>query len=252
MSKSESYLEKVVVAVNAAGEPAISAALADRCGYAAADYAAITAKIEPARVAMRQMDAAQSALDQATATFTACFTTLKKDTSSLRRVMNNNLPKKSPLFKKLGFDVTQPKGQEALLAYGENAFTQGRDLLPTESAILTQRKWDTARFTAALENVVAARAANQKQEAAKGASIAATACFYDAIDALDELYRPPGQECPLESGRHPRRAGEDGLANAGPIQAGAARACRRSQEACQYSIIKGLALPAFAGMTLQR
>jgi cell pole-organizing protein PopZ len=190
MTKSQTYLEKVVIAVNATAEPAIAAALADRCGYAAADYAAITAKIEPARAALRQMDAAASALEQATANFTTNLAALKKDLPSLRRVMSNNLPRNSPLFKKLGLNAAPPKAQEALLAYAENAFTQGKDLLPAESALLTQRKWDTARFTAALANVTATRAANQKQESGKGESLAATAKFYDAIDALDELFRP--------------------------------------------------------------
>jgi hypothetical protein len=152
--------------------------------------AAITTKVEPARAASRRMDDAESALNQATANLAACLVTLKQDLSSLRRVMSNNLPRNSPLFKKLGLNVAPPKAQEALLAYAENAFTQGKDLLPAESAVLTQRKWDTARFTAALANVAAARAANQKQESCKGESIAATAHLYDSLDALDELFRP--------------------------------------------------------------
>ena len=190
MTKSQSYLEKIVTAVNATGEPAIATALADRCGYAAADYTAITAKIEPARAALREMDDAESALTLATANLAAYLAILKTDQSSLRRVMNNNFPRTSPLFKKLGLNSAPPIAQEALLAYAENTFTQGKNLLPAEGALLTQRKWDTARFTAALANVAAARAANQKQESCKGESLAATAKFYDAIDELDELFRP--------------------------------------------------------------
>jgi len=190
MTQSQNYIEKVVMAVTAAGEPDIAAALADRCGYTPDDYTAITIRIEPARVALRKMDDAESALTLATLNFTSTITTLKKDQSSLRRVMSNNVPRSNPLYKKLGLNVTPPKPQEEQLAYAENTFTQGKNLLPVEGAVLTQRKWDTARFTAALANVAAARAANQKQESCKGASIAATAHLYDAIDELDELFRP--------------------------------------------------------------
>jgi len=190
MTKSQSYIEKVTIAVNATGEPAIATALADRCGYTAADYAAITIRIEPARAALRQMDDAESALTLATLNYTVAITTLKQDQSSLRRVMSNNVPRNHPLYKKLGLNVAPPKSQEEQLAYAENTFTQGKDLLPAEAATLTQRKWDTARFTTALANVAAARAANQKQESCKGESIAATAHLYDTLDELDELFRP--------------------------------------------------------------
>lgn len=190
MTKSDSYLERVDVATSAASDAQIAAELANRVGITSDEVQAIRLKLEPARAASRGMDHASEELDRASSALKASLTGLKTNLSGLRSTLNDNLPKGDPLYKQLGLNEDQPIAQEALLAYAEKAFTQGRDLTVAEGALLTKRKWDTARFTTALAGVAAARAANQRQEAAKGASLAATAAFYDAIDALDQLFRP--------------------------------------------------------------
>jgi hypothetical protein len=190
MAKSQSYLERVEIAAGAASDAQIAAALADRCGITPDEVQAIQVKIEPARAASRRMNDASEELDLASRALKAGLAELKANLSALRSTLNDNFSRDDPLYKKLGLAEDQPIAQEALLAYSENVFTQGRDLTPDGGARLAKRKWDTARFTTALAGVAATRAANQRQEAAKGASLAATAAFYDALDALDEVFRP--------------------------------------------------------------
>jgi hypothetical protein len=190
MTQSQDYVEKVVVAIGAAGDTQIAPVLAERCGYGPGDIQSIQTLVEPARAAARRMNDASDALDRASGELKTGLKDLKTNLSGLRQTMNNNLSRTDPLFKKLGMDQDQPIAQEALFAYAENVFTQGKSLTKIEGALLAQRKWDAPRFTAALAQVAAVRAANVRQEIAKGESIAATAAFYNAIDALDELFRP--------------------------------------------------------------
>ena len=146
--------------------------------------------IEPAKTAAGRMSDAAQGLDQATKDLKFNLKGIEKNLTGLRRTMNDNLKRNDPLFKKLGLNEKQPGAQEPLLIYAEHVFTQGQNLSEAEGSVLTLRKWDKAGFTAALAQVPAARAANLRQERCKGESVAATAAFYDAIDAIDASFRP--------------------------------------------------------------
>lgn len=190
MSKAEEYVERVFVAVNAGGNGPIATALAERCGIGDDDIQAIIAKIAPARAAYGRMDQASAALDEITQTFKVKLTGIADDLSAVRRALNDNFDRSDPIYKDLGLTADTPQAQEELLGFAETVFTNGKNLEAGRYPLLAKRKWDTARFTAALAQVAAARSANIDQEAAKGQSLAATSAFYDAVDALDELFRP--------------------------------------------------------------
>ena len=190
MSNSEKYLEIVVIAASVAGNEPLASALADRCGYTPADVQAIVDKIEPARAALRRMDETDGQLDRASTALKDNLADITANLSALRRTLKDNFDRADPIFKDLGLLADTPRPQEELLGFAETVFTNGQNLDAARTPLLTQRKWDAARFTAALEQVAAARAANVQQEIAKGQSLAATAACYDALDALDELFRP--------------------------------------------------------------
>lgn len=190
MSKAEEYLERVVIATTAAGNAPIAAALNARCGIAAADVQAIAAKVDPARTAYGLMDEAAAALDLVSKALKEHLAGITADLSALRRTVKDNFDRTDPLVKELGLTTDTPQAQEELLGFAETVFTNGQKLDQTKYALLVKRKWDAPRFTTALAQVAAARAANVQQETAKGQSLAATAAFYDAVDALDELFRP--------------------------------------------------------------
>ena len=190
-TKKKDYLETVTVAVQAVIDNApIMTLLTERCGYTPEEFPPMLAMVEPAKAAARRMSDAAQGLDQASTELKSSLKDIQKNLTGLRRTMNDNLKPRDPLFKKLGLNEKQPQAQEPLLIYAEHVFSQGQDLGEDEGAMLTRRKWDAARFTAALAQVTTARAANLQQEGCKGESVAATAAFYDAIDAIDASFRP--------------------------------------------------------------
>jgi len=190
MSTIENYLGKVTVAIQVAlDEPSISTALAAE-GYGQSDLQIIKGLIAPGEAANQSARKIAADLDQASQSLETNLALVKKELSTLRRSMTNNLPARSPLFKAIGINETQPRKQEALLEYAQRVFTSGGALSDAEAAPLAKRAWDNARFAAALEAVKAAIAANVDQETAKGAAVAATAALYDRIDELDAAFRP--------------------------------------------------------------
>ena len=104
--------------------------------------------------------------------------------------MKNNLPANDPLFTQLGLSDKQPTGQDKLLAYAVRAYTNGKELSAAQIAPIAKRKWDVARFEAALTKAQAVQAVNDTQEGAKASAKAATDEVYNLIDQLDALFRP--------------------------------------------------------------
>ncbi len=194
MSIVENYIGKVTVAVEVAlGEPAIGTILEGE-GYNPVDLQAIKGCIPSVQTAYQDVLKIDSDLTQATGLLETNFALVKKELAALRRSMTNNLPARSPLFARLGMKETQPRKQEALLEFAQRVFSSGLALTDAEAAPLIKRKWDKARFTAALAAVKAAVAANVAQEAGKGSSVAATAALYDRIDELDAAFRPMAKD----------------------------------------------------------
>ena len=190
MSIVENYIGKVTVAVEVAlGEPAIGTVLEGE-GYGPTDLQAIKGCIPSVQSAYQDVLKIDSDLTQATGLLETNLALVNKELAALRRSMNNNLPAKSPLFARLGMKETQPRKQEALLEFAQRVFGSGLALTDTEAAPLIKRKWDAARFTAALDAAKAAVSANIDQETAKGAAVAATAALYDCVDELDAAFRP--------------------------------------------------------------
>jgi hypothetical protein len=194
MSIVENYIGKVTVAVEVAlGEPVIGTILEGE-GYNPVDLQAIKGCIPSVQTAYQDVLKIDSDLTQATGLLETNFALVKKELAALRRSMTNNLPARSPLFARLGMKETQPRKQEALLEFAQRVFSSGLALTDAEAAPLIKRKWDKARFTAALAAVKAAVAANVAQEAGKGSSVAATAALYDRIDELDAAFRPMAKD----------------------------------------------------------
>ncbi|MFN8595971.1 MAG: hypothetical protein U0559_07290 [Anaerolineae bacterium] len=218
MSKAEEYLERVFVAVNAGGNGPIATALTQRCGIEDGDLQAIIAKIAPARAAYSLMDRAAAALDEITQTFKVKLTGVADDLSAVRRALKDNFDRSDPLYKDLGLTTDTPQAQEEMLGFAETVFANGKNLEAGRYPLLAKRKWDTARFTTALAQVAATRSANIDQEAAKGQSLAATSAFYDAVDALDELFRPFAKNARSNLADVPGALTEMGLADGLPAK----------------------------------
>jgi hypothetical protein len=114
---------------------------------------------------------------------------IKSDLSLLRQFVSDNFKHDDPIFTQLGLDAEQPHGQTDLLVYAGRAFTNAQTLPAPQAALLTQRKWVTAHFTAALAKVTSAQTLNDEQKKAKSESVAATDKFYNLIDEFDKWFR---------------------------------------------------------------
>ncbi len=175
-------------------DPVIASALADKAGFAAADIqpmSALLPKLEAAWAAEQPLDAAQG---RATQDFMAVFDGVKTDLSEVRQMMKNNLPANDPLFVALGLNETQPTDQDGVLAYAVRAFSNAKALTEAQLAPLAKRKWDAARFDAALNRARSAQALNDAQESAKAAAKTATDQLYNLIDEFDALFHPYAKE----------------------------------------------------------
>lgn len=190
MSVAEEYLERVVLAAEAATEEPILSKLTERCGLVDDDIKALVLKIAPARAALGCMDEAAAELNRTSILLKTNLAAVKTDLTALRHMVTDNFDRGDPVMKALGLNTETPQSQEELLGFAQTVFTNGQQLDPLVHPLLAKRKWDTPRFTTALAHLAAARAANTQQEAAKGKSLAATSAFYDAVDELDKLFRP--------------------------------------------------------------
>ena len=170
-------------------DPVISARL-DELGYPRAELDALKLDLTAAEGAYNLITRPEGEQVTATQVFDPQLDCVKQDVSDLRAMMNNNLERADPLFTKLSLNEKQPRGQDDFLGYAVRVFTSGAALPAADIAPLAKRKWDTARFTAALTQATHVQALNDEQEAAKSASVAATDHLYDLIDALDARFRP--------------------------------------------------------------
>ena len=231
MAKKKEYIERVEVAATAVlGDEQVTNLLTERCGIARVDVEAIQTRIEPVRVGARHMSDSVQGLKQSTNDLKAKVTGIKRDLTSLRTTLNNNLKRKDPLFTKLGLNEARPGAQEPLLAYAEHAFTQGQNLSAAEGAVLTKHKWDHPRFTAALTQVLARprleRSAGRLQGRIGGGDGGILRCHRCARRSLPALR----QECAIETGRCARCAGDAGIERLHSHQTAAARAVGSTQE----------------------
>ena len=170
-------------------DPVISVRL-DELGYPGAELDALNLDLTAAEGAYNLSTTPKGEQVAATQTFGPLLDCIGQDLSDLRAMMNNNLERADPLFIQLGLNEKQPRGQDDFLGYAVRVFTSGAALSAADIAPLAKRKWDTARFTAAMTQATQVQALNDEQEAAKSASVAATAHLYDLIDALDAKFRP--------------------------------------------------------------
>lgn len=171
-------------------DPVIAAALLDRAGIAAADIEPMRLLLPKIQTAWAGAQAAGGPKVQATQSLQVSLEDMKAEVSDLRQTMKNNLPTNDPLFTQLGLTDKQPAGQDGFLAYAVRAFMNGQELTQQQIAPLARRKWDKARFEAALAKAQAAQASNDAQEGAKAAAKVATDQMYGLIDQLDVLFRP--------------------------------------------------------------
>ena len=191
MTSLPNYFSIVADAIRWALEDPIIAGLVDaKGGYTAEEIQSSQVLLDTAQTSALNTQDLAGQQKEATQALLIEFKIVKDDLSSLRRVMKNNLPAGDPLFTRLGLNEPQPRGQDALLQYSVRAFSNGRDLSPEESAVLTKRRWDQARFEAALTQAQTVMETNDAQENAKAQTIAATDELYQRVAELDAWFRP--------------------------------------------------------------
>ena len=171
-------------------DAALGQLLADKAGFAQTEIETHAAQIQPIETAYNLLERIAATQKRTTDTLLVSLDDIKSEVSLLRQVVNDNFKRDDPIFTQLGLDAEQPGGQTDLLVYAERAFTNGQTLPASQAALLTQRKWDTAHFTATLAKVTAAQTLNDEQEQAKSESVAATANLYNLIDEFDKWFRP--------------------------------------------------------------
>lgn len=168
--------------------------IADKAGLERADIEALSSPLsegEQAWAAAQSIDAPQVT---ATQKIEADIAAIKAEVIELREIIKNTVPDKDDVLRLLGLTSPLPYKQDEALAYAVRAFTNAHDMSEAQRAPLTKRKWDMARFDAALARARAAQASNDAQEKAKADAKAATTALYDKLDALDALYRPIAKE----------------------------------------------------------
>lgn len=181
--------------------------IADKAGLERADIEALSGPLsegEQAWAAAQSIDAPQS---NATQKIEADIAAVKVEVIELRDIIKNVVPDKANVLLQLGLTDSLPRGQDEALAYAVRAFINAHDMSEAQRAPLTKRKWDMARFDAALARARAAQASNDAQEKAKADAKAATAALYDKIDALDALYRPIAKEMRRVLAKRPDKLG---------------------------------------------
>jgi hypothetical protein len=171
-------------------DTAIAALLLDKAGITPADIQPMRQLLPKVQSAWAGAQAASGPKLQATQSLQVGVDEVKADLSDLRATMKNNLPANDPLFSQLGLREKQPIGQDDFLAYAVRAFTNGKNLPQAQIAPIAKRKWDVARFEAALAKAQAVQAFNDTQEGAKADAKAATDQVYDLVDQIDALFRP--------------------------------------------------------------
>jgi len=171
-------------------DASIAALLLDKAGITVIDVQGIRLLLPKAQNAWAGAQAASGPKVQATQLLQVGVDDVKLELSDLRNMMNNNLAPHDSLFTQLGLVDKLPGKQDEILAYAVRTFTNGKNLTETEIAPLAKRKWDTARFTSALNKAEAAQATNDQQEGAKADAKAATDATYNLIDQIDALFRP--------------------------------------------------------------
>lgn len=175
-------------------DPTIAATLADKAGIERGDIEALTAPLNDVENAWNAAQSVAAPKAQATQDLLNNFDAVKAEVVELRQMIKNVLSADGTLLIALGLNTKQPDAQDEFLAYSVRAFTNAQTLSDEQRASLAKRKWDAARFEAALNRARAAQADNDRQEGAKAAAKAATDDLYNKLDALDALYRPFAKE----------------------------------------------------------
>ena len=171
-------------------DPALGQLLTDQAGFARAEIETHAAQLQPIEAAYNRLLNLAATQKRCTDALLVALADIKSEISLLRQVVSDNFKRDDPILTQIGFDTALPRGQTDLLIYAARAFTNAQTLPAPQAALLAQRTWDAARFTAALAKVASVQTLNDEQENAKSESVAATGNLYTLIDEFDAWFRP--------------------------------------------------------------